>query len=302
MIEEKIHGGSADIEIYSDFVLKKFILDDLNPQIHHEFSCMVTEIYMMKTLSHPNIIKPLDMWMNDHVVTVKMKRYNECNISNVKNMDMFIKKLMEALLYLHLNKIAHNDIKRDNVLIDDRGNPILIDLGTCSYYIDEYLAHDTEIYRPRIDNSMTTYKIDMWNLGLLLLNLLTNNYIEDNIDFWCQEGKVEEMVLQTTEKITKYKDIIKMMLSMAYPLGKIYESRYGYKTFPVIKKSGVNPSLSIERITDIIAKREKCNHKIIYLILIFINRKDLFLPKDELTLCLEATYHVLKHSKINFFI
>lgn len=38
-------------------------------------------------------------------------------------------KLLDAIIYIHENDVLHRDISPDNILIDKRGNPVLIDFG-----------------------------------------------------------------------------------------------------------------------------------------------------------------------------
>ena len=41
--------------------------------------------------------------------------------------------LLKALASIHSKGILHNDIKRENILVDDCGNPYLIDFGFATY-------------------------------------------------------------------------------------------------------------------------------------------------------------------------
>ena len=41
----------------------------------------------------------------------------------------FIKQIISAVQYLHLNDIVHRDIKPENILVDDQKNIKLIDFG-----------------------------------------------------------------------------------------------------------------------------------------------------------------------------
>lgn len=105
-----------------------------------------------------------------------------------------MKKLFEAVLYLHQHNIVHRDIKDQNILIDDDGNPRLCDfglarfigkkkiqnrrltygVGTLPYQPPEMLAHD----------GVYSKAVDLWSCGVVFYQLLTglypfNSYDED---------------------------------------------------------------------------------------------------------------------------
>ncbi|CAF4166926.1 unnamed protein product, partial [Rotaria sp. Silwood2] len=94
---------------------------------------------------------------------------------------LIIRNLVDTLKHLHSRNIAHLDIKPDNVYIDDRHDPIRVQLlgftnarhltGTSNVYSDygtpEYVAPET-IHRYPV--SLNT---DMWSIGVLTYLLLS---------------------------------------------------------------------------------------------------------------------------------
>ncbi|CAF0817324.1 unnamed protein product [Adineta steineri] len=102
------------------------------------------------------------------------RTYTEHDVS------LIIRNLVDTLKHLHSRNIAHLDIKPDNVYIDDRHDPIRVQLlgftnarhltGTTNVYSDygtpEYVAPEI-IHRQPV--SLNT---DMWNIGILTYLLL----------------------------------------------------------------------------------------------------------------------------------
>lgn len=87
-------------------------------------------------------------------------------------------QIYEAVNYLHQNKIAHRDIKTENILLSKEMNAKLIDFGLANSYSESnrlktfcgspsYLAPEIiqrKTYNPKM--------IDVWCLGVLLYIML----------------------------------------------------------------------------------------------------------------------------------
>lgn len=92
---------------------------------------------VLMKLDHPNIVKYFDMFEDEHYIFIVMNYIDGVTLSELlgkRKLDeseaskiMF--QLASALAHCHSLKIAHRDIKPDNVLIDDDGNATLIDFG-----------------------------------------------------------------------------------------------------------------------------------------------------------------------------
>ena len=96
-------------------------------------------------------------------------------------------QILEAILYLHINKIIHMDIKKQNILVDEFLNVRLTDFsvslnykeckdkiilprnGTC-YYISPEVLNEEEI------DAKDASKIDIYSFGVLLYVLAFNDY------------------------------------------------------------------------------------------------------------------------------
>lgn len=84
--------------------------------------------------------------------------------------------IADVLAYLHRNKYVYRDLKSENVMIDSRGYPVLIDFGFAKYVPDKtYTLCGTpaflspEVILTRGHNQAT----DHWSLGILIYEMIT---------------------------------------------------------------------------------------------------------------------------------
>lgn len=97
-----------------------------------------SEARRLAKLEHPNIVgvhqvfednetayMALDFIHGEDMLTLIKSGY-QWNADAIKAL---LLKLLDAVSYLHARDILHRDISPDNILIDQQGNPILIDFG-----------------------------------------------------------------------------------------------------------------------------------------------------------------------------
>ncbi len=98
-------------------------------------------------------------------------------------------KVLEAVHYIHTNDVLHRDISPDNILIDGKGNPVLIDFGAAKEEAtrasralsalhvvkDGYSPHEFYIAGSTQDASS-----DLYSLGATLYHVLTGEAPPDS--------------------------------------------------------------------------------------------------------------------------
>jgi len=121
--------------------------------------------------------------------------------------------IVSALAYLHKNKIVHRDIKPNNILLDEKGNTVLSDVGSSVVVYDEnnsktltrgegtekYMAPEILRKGGRVKRK-DLYKGDVWSLGLTILQLCL---LELKIEY--KDAKKRKFV--TEKMITEIKQI-----------------------------------------------------------------------------------------------
>ena len=184
--KNKINGMNYCVKIY----------DENEKEIKY---LIEKEISLMKEICHPNIIKFIKKIKIESTNYIIMEYVNGITLSTfIKNQPnkklneittkRILYQLTSALSYLHKNNICHRDLKLDNILIDDKMNIKLIDLGYSIYSNDNtylnffggninYLA--PEILKKREYNGSA---VDVWNIGIILYYLLCGCFPFKNND------------------------------------------------------------------------------------------------------------------------
>lgn len=175
------------------YAIKCINLDSENDGIP---STALREISILKRLKHVNIVEVKDVAIGDKQLEMCMeyckydlrKLIDEKILRNPKEpYDIkFIKdvmyQLLQAVNYLHGNKILHRDLKPQNILIFEGGNGKYIvklaDFGLSRVYSVPLRPYTREVltlwYRaPEMMLGITNYSIglDMWSIGCIFAEL-----------------------------------------------------------------------------------------------------------------------------------
>lgn len=131
----------------------------------------------------------------------KHQRYDVTRLCNMNDLQVVLEDLRKTLQYIHLNNIAHRDIKMENVMITNSGLKI-IDFGLSIDFESRYEEYTTlkgsilylspELWRyflkgtgsKRVSQELKQILLssDIWALGIVMYNLLFGeNPFEDEI-------------------------------------------------------------------------------------------------------------------------
>jgi len=197
-IEQLGEGGQSHIFLVKDFtsgngevyVLKR--LKNLNRIERFE-----QEIKAGMELNHLQIAPILDFSLDEKPYFIT-KRYSGSLLTNLaplqplQALEIFI-KICDPVAFAHSKGIVHRDLKPDNIILDEKDNPVILDFGIC-YFTDEnnrltetmeqvgsrfYIAPELEDGR----SISITYSVDSYSLGKILYFLLTGKiFARENYD------------------------------------------------------------------------------------------------------------------------
>lgn len=146
----------------------------------------IKEFELMKKLDHPNIVAVKDIVRIPGFTYIimelvegpelfdaiaKKEKYSE------RDAQLIFKQLLEALQYLHTNKVCHRDIKPSNLLIREKDNVLKvtdfniskIQKGACMN-----TQTGTEPFKAPevVAGEGYSNKVDMWGAGCVLYTML----------------------------------------------------------------------------------------------------------------------------------
>jgi tRNA A-37 threonylcarbamoyl transferase component Bud32 len=153
-----------DNNILSNYLIKSVIYSGVNSVVFHainiiddkeyaikrilcnfkkkKLAIIENEIKILKIVDHVCIVKFYEVlydkennfvylifeYINGEPILKSLSDYKYEKIEG-RRIKKFIRQILSALFYLHHNKIAHMDLKPDNILIDKYDNVYLIDFG-----------------------------------------------------------------------------------------------------------------------------------------------------------------------------
>ena len=167
----------------NDFALK------VSPLLHS--NTLKAEFKVGKSILHPCIVPPLELFEDrgfccllfEYVPGLTLRDYLKAKgRSNQEKMDL-VKQLVNAIAHLHSLRIAHFDLKPDNILVfvDETGVPRIkiIDFGLASFFNDFKEEPKGTPYwmAPEVARGDYDQKADIWSLGKIIAWMFTGKNI-----------------------------------------------------------------------------------------------------------------------------
>lgn len=174
--------------------LKRIRIDDEDSEF---VSCYAREIFILRQLKHPNIIRLYGAFFNEwrltlvfefvagtvesYLATQNLPLSDKPRKRITKEQCEVIKALMyqllQGLVYLHEKHVIHRDLKPANLLVSRDGVLKIADLGLALVEAPgrKKIVRGTFIYRSPdaiLGNNLYSYASDMWAVGLIFAELV----------------------------------------------------------------------------------------------------------------------------------
>jgi len=194
LLEKQVLGEGTYGKVYkarsqrtNDWVAMKWM--KLDAQEEGVPSTAIREIALLKELSHPNVVKLLDVFCKPNKLVLvfeylenDLKKYMKSlkgmlTPTVVKNFGL---QLCKGVEFCHANRIIHRDLKPQNLLIDDRMRLKIADFGLARAFTVPVPKYTHEVvtvwYRPpEILLGATVYSVpvDLWSIGCVIGEMAT---------------------------------------------------------------------------------------------------------------------------------
>ncbi len=169
-------GGLSFVWLAKDIKLELFVaLKFLNENLKHDLNYVKSfrnEWKIAHNLVHPNIIKVFEYHADSFTPFYAMQYIDGYEISvlskgELTNIIQPFSLVLGAISYLHAQEIFHGDIKINNILLNQKGQPFLIDFGSSNNLLD----HDAN--QNKSNNRISEYiSKDIHSLGVLFYEII----------------------------------------------------------------------------------------------------------------------------------
>ncbi|OBZ73803.1 hypothetical protein A0H81_05896 [Grifola frondosa] len=165
--------------------VKRIRLEGLKEE---EIAQLMKEVDLVKSLSHPSIVKYEGMARDDDTLNIvleyaengslgqTLKAFGKLNERLVAN---YVVKILEGLHYLHRNDVVHCDLKAANILTTKNGNVKLSDFGVSlnlramEREMKDVAGTPNWMAPEVIELKGASTKSDIWSLACTVIELLT---------------------------------------------------------------------------------------------------------------------------------
>jgi len=192
----KVYRG-LDTQTGQHVAVKQVSLERLKPA---DISSIMTEVELLKSLNHENVVRYLGSFQTRHHLYIVMELVEAGSLSSIiKNahfgpfpeslVAVYIDQVLRGLVYLHTQGVVHRDVKGANILTTREGLVKLADFGVAARMGEDNMNtskcedvdgdHEQPAGTPYwmapevIELKTVTTASDIWSVGCLAIELLT---------------------------------------------------------------------------------------------------------------------------------
>ena len=222
---------------------------------------LISEISLLKSINHPNIIKCLDHFITDSMIYIVLEYcpkgdfsiFLQNNHLEENEVKLYFLQLIEAVKYLRDNKIMHRDIKPTNILISSNNKLKLSDFGLAKRYQKPSLLSETICGSPLymapelLFQKQYTNTCDVWSLGIVLYEMLFKNVPFEANTLPELKKKLIHNSLEITNITENCKDLLRRLLEKDERNRISWEELFNHEWLSKNEKCnlGMSKSLSI---------------------------------------------------------
>ncbi|EPS60161.1 hypothetical protein M569_14644, partial [Genlisea aurea] len=154
---------------------------------------LYSEVHLLRTLNHENVIRSFASWVDDERKTINMitELFTSGNLreyrNKLKSVDMkaiknWARQILRGLDYLHTRDppVIHRDLKCDNIFVNGNHGQVKIgDLGFAAIMQQptaKSLVGTPEFMAPELYDEQYTELVDVYSFGMCMLELITCEY------------------------------------------------------------------------------------------------------------------------------
>jgi len=177
-------GAAGEVYLANDSRTNNKVAIKIMPLNNQNMKLLVTEIGIMKTSEHPNIVSYYDSYLvGEHIWVVMEYMGSGCLTEVLEQFDyvqmnesqiaLVCSSTLKGLQYIHSLHRIHRDIKSDNLLIGNDGSIKLADFGYAAQLTQEKQKRNTIVGTPYwmapelIRGQNYDVKVDIWSLGIM---------------------------------------------------------------------------------------------------------------------------------------
>lgn len=147
------------------------------------------EAAKLKRLNHPNVVNiqefkyfddTQELWILMPLYPTRLADIRKGGIPRVDTIIELIRGVAQGLKHCHQHQIFHGDIKEDNIMLDRRGTPVIIDFNIAADASERVptavrgtplMMSPEQVQQHPIDG-----RTDLWSLGVLIYFLVGGSY------------------------------------------------------------------------------------------------------------------------------
>ncbi|ORX89131.1 kinase-like protein [Basidiobolus meristosporus CBS 931.73] len=159
------------------------------------FERISSEIYIGASLSHRNIIRTIDVIMEEGKIHQIMEfcpndliTIVQGGLASAEQLDQYFLQMMEGLRYLHHRGVAHRDVKLENLCVNEEGVLKIIDFGSSFIVTNPFDLFQTKsatsfvgtdpYIAPEIQDrkAYDATKADIWSAGVVYVVMVLKRF------------------------------------------------------------------------------------------------------------------------------